>query len=70
MVAPQWLAASYMLHMIATVIWIGGIVFMALVLTPTLKDVPESGRVFAAVRRRFGPLAGLSLIVLIVTSMA
>jgi uncharacterized membrane protein len=56
--------------MIATVIWIGGIVFMALVLTPTLKDVSESGRVFAAVRRRFGPLAGLSLIVLIVTGMA
>jgi putative copper resistance protein D len=70
MVTPQWLATSYMLHMIATVVWIGGIVFMALVVTPALKDQPESARVFAAIRRRFGPLAGLSLIVLIVTGMA
>ena len=67
MVTPQWLAASYMLHMIATVVWVGGIVFMALVVTPALKDQPERARVFAAIRRRFGPLAGLSLIVLIVT---
>jgi uncharacterized membrane protein len=56
--------------MIATVVWIGGMVFMTLVLPAALKDEPESARVFAAIRRRFGPLAGLSLIVLIVTGMA
>jgi putative copper resistance protein D len=69
MVTPQILAASYLLHMIATVVWIGGIVFMALVLTPAIQDTPESGRVLGAIGRRFGPLAGLSLIVMIVTGM-
>jgi putative copper resistance protein D len=69
MVTPQLLATSYMLHMIATVVWIGGIVFMALVVTPAIKGEPESARVFAAIRRRFAPLAGLSLAVLIVTGM-
>ena len=69
MVTPQILAASYLLHMIATVVWIGGIVFMALILTPAIQDTPESGRVLSAIGRRFGPLAGLSLIVMIVTGM-
>jgi copper resistance protein D len=69
MVTPQILAASYLLHMIATVVWIGGIVFMALILTPAIQGLPESGRVLGAIGRRFGPLAGLSLIVMIVTGM-
>lgn len=69
MVTPQILAASYLLHMIATVVWIGGIVFMALILTPAIQGTPEGGRVLGAIGRRFGPLAGLSLIVMIVTGM-
>lgn len=69
MVTPQFLAVSYMLHMIATVVWIGGIVFMALVVTPALKDRPEAAGLFAAIRRRFAPMAGLSLVVLVVTGM-
>jgi len=56
--------------MIATVVWIGGMVFTTLVLPPALQDEPESARMFAAIRWRFGPLVGLSLIVLIVTGMA
>jgi putative copper resistance protein D len=69
MVTPQWLAASYVLHMLATVVWIGGIVFMALVVAPATRDEPGGSRLFAAIRRRFAPLAGLSLAVLIVTGM-
>ena len=34
MVTPQLLATSYLVHLVATVIWIGGIVFMAFVVTP------------------------------------
>ena len=69
MVTPQVLVISYLFHMIATVIWIGGMVFMPLILAPAIQGTPESGRVFSAIGRRFGPLAGLSLIVMIVTGM-
>ena len=69
MVTPQLLAASYLIHLVATVIWIGGIVFMAFVVTPATASEPGSSRLLAAIQRRFAPIANLSLIVLIVTGM-
>jgi len=69
MVTPQWLATSYLVHMIATVVWIGGIVFMALVVTPALEREPGSSRALSAIQSRFRPIANLSLVVLIVTGM-
>jgi putative copper export protein len=58
MVTPQLLATSYLVHLVATVVWIGGIVFMAFVVTPAISGEPG-----------FAPIANLSLIVLIVTGM-
>ena len=69
MVTPQLLATSYLVHLVATVIWIGGIVFMAFVVTPATQSEPGSLRLLAAIQRRFTPIANLSLIVLIVTGM-
>jgi uncharacterized membrane protein len=69
MVTPQLLATSYLVHLVATVIWIGGIVFMAFVVTPATQSEPGSSRLLAAIQRRFTPIANLSLIVLIVTGM-
>jgi uncharacterized membrane protein len=69
MVTPQLLATSYLVHLVATVVWIGGIVFMAFVVTPATTTEPGSSRLLTAIQRRFTPIANLSLIVLIVTGM-
>lgn len=58
--------------MLATVVWIGGLVFQSLVLHPALNPalpLAEQPRLLEAVRRRFQPLAWLSLGVLIVTGL-
>jgi uncharacterized membrane protein len=55
--------------MAATVVWIGGLFFQALVLPPVLRQLPERGRVLERIRRRFQPLAWLSLAVLIGTGL-
>jgi uncharacterized membrane protein len=69
MVTPQLLAASYLVHILATVTWIGGIVFMAMVVTPAIEREPGSYRLLSAIQRRFTPIANLCLAVLIVTGM-
>jgi uncharacterized membrane protein len=71
---PTWfLALSFWLHMIATVVWVGGLALMALVVWPGARAVLGSGPQLAALvrdlQRRFNPLAWLSLAALIVTGL-
>ena len=70
---PWLLAVSYFFHLIATVVWIGGLVAMALVVWPGLRRAIDEDAAFAraieAIDRRFGPLANLSLAVLIITGL-
>jgi len=68
-VPSQFLAVSYLIHIIATVVWIGGIVFMALVVTPAAEGEAGCSRFLTAIQRRFTPIANLSLIALIVTGV-
>jgi autotransporter-associated beta strand protein len=60
------LTLAYWLHMAATVVWIGGLTFQTLILAPALEGSPE---VLERLRRRFDPLAWLSLAVLIGTGL-
>ena len=60
------LTLAYWLHMAATVVWIGGLTFQTIILMPTLDGSPE---LLERLRRRFEPLAWLSLAVLIVTGL-
>jgi uncharacterized membrane protein len=69
MVTPQLLAASYLVHIIATVVWIGGIVFIALVVMPIAEGEPGCSRFLSAIQKRFTPIANICLAVLIVTGM-
>lgn len=67
------LAFNYWLHLLATVVWVGGLALMALVVLPGLaraldEDARRAG-ILAELRRRFTPLANLSLVVLVVTGM-
>ena len=71
--SPLILTGSYVLHLIATVVWIGGLVTMGLIVQPMaiklLPDQAELARLLEAIQRRFRPLANISLIVLILTGM-
>lgn len=68
---PGLLAASFLLHLVATVVWIGGLVTMGLVVWPGLRralsDAAALARAAEIIDARFKPLANLSLIVLILT---
>ncbi|NDJ62860.1 MAG: hypothetical protein GYB67_17195 [Chloroflexi bacterium] len=67
------LAINYFFHLIATVVWIGGLLLMVLLVWPTtknsLRDSPALYTLLSGVRRRFLPLTNLSLVVLIVTGL-
>ncbi len=66
------LAIFYWLHLLATVIWIGGIAFILLVAVPSAKQVlgTEAGKLMGEISKRFTPLANYSIIFLIVTGIA
>lgn len=71
---PTWaLALAYWLHLIATVIWAGGITLLALLVWPGVQarwdHGPEAGRFLRDLNRRFNPWAWLSLAVLTVTGL-
>lgn len=71
--SPIILTGSYLLHLIATVVWIGGLVVMALVVQPiaskTISDAAALSKLLDAIHKRFQPLANLSLSVLILTGL-
>src|SRR3972149_2282107 len=70
---PSWaLTLAYTRHMAAPVAWIGGLFFQSVFLGPALRrtlDPPSALRLLELLRRRFDPLAWLSLAVLIATGL-
>jgi uncharacterized membrane protein len=71
--SPTILAISLFFHILATVVWIGGLLFTVLLVWPevqrTLKGHPELYALLARIRKRFTPAMNLSLAVLIVTGL-
>jgi len=56
MASGEFLVAARVLHVIGVVLWIGGVAFLAMVLLPTLRRMPEpkvSLALFADVEGRF-----------------
>lgn len=58
-------------HSLATVLWIGGMLFMKLVLLPAQAaiDPPQRGRLMGAAAARFTMVAWTSVVVLLVTGL-
>ncbi len=70
---PTWaLTLAYGLHMVATVVWIGGLAALALFVLPAGRkslDGAAYAGFLASLQRRFDPLAWFSLAVLAGTGM-
>jgi uncharacterized membrane protein len=73
----EWLLAlSQFLHLVATIVWLGGLTLMTIIVLPETRALMarhEQHRVLIdlldRLRKRFYPLANLSLVVLIVTGL-
>lgn len=65
------LAASHWAHLIATVIWIGGIIFVLFVAMPSAKQVlgSDAGKLMGEISKRFTPIVNYSIIFLVVTGV-
>lgn len=70
---PSTLALSLFVHLVATVVWIGGLMTTLLLVWPaarrTLDQNPALYRFLSRLRTRFFPLSTLSLVALIVTGL-
>jgi uncharacterized membrane protein len=73
---PDWiLVVSYFIHMVATILWVGGIAMLALVVYPAARKILAGddalrGTFIAEINRQFSPLAMISLGALIVTGLS
>jgi len=72
-VSQSILAISQFFHLIATVVWIGGLVILTVLVWPEtrrlLAESPGTYILLNRLRKRFLPLTNLSLAVLIVTGL-
>lgn len=73
MTVPYWaLTLSYWFHMLATVIWIGGLAAFNLMIVPSVKRLDayqDQADLLNKVQRRLNPLAWFSLILLLGTGL-
>ena len=67
------LALSHFIHVMGTVVWIGGVLMTLLVILPgskaALESPPMVGKLMKEVAKRFTPLANISIILLIATGI-
>lgn len=62
-----FLALFYWLHLLATVVWLGGLALLVLVALPALRQQTLADNHWLALQKRFIPWANGSLIVLLLT---
>jgi uncharacterized membrane protein len=67
------LALSHFIHVMGTVVWIGGILMTLFVILPSSKTALESplivGKLMKEIAKRFTPLANISITLIIVTGV-
>jgi uncharacterized membrane protein len=63
-----WLIAfSYWIHLLANVVWLGGIALMAFIAWPALRQGTLSANQWFQLQKRFLPWVNASLVVLLIT---
>lgn len=71
--SPSLLAVSYFFHLVATVLWLGGLALFVLMVWPEARRIfSESPALYAflnRLRKRFYPLTNFSLVVLVITGL-
>lgn len=62
---------SVFLHVLSAIIWVGGMLFLALVIVPSTRDLPPADRaaLFSAVGRRFRTIGWVCIVVLVTTGL-
>lgn len=57
------------LHLLSTVIWVGGIIFILYIAIPSSRQVsgPDAGRMMGEMSGRFTPFANYSILLIVVT---
>lgn len=70
---PTWaLSISYWIHLIATVIWLGGLTFITFVILPYIQKKmsdEEKEKILTSLQKYLNPLGWFSLIILLGTGM-
>ena len=66
---PLVLSLVYAVHMLATVVWIGGLIYQSAFLLPAIQSFPNPGLLLERLRTRFQPIAWLSLAALVGTGL-
>ena len=63
--------ACYWLHLMSTVIWIGGITFILFIAIPSARQVlaSEAGKLMTEISKRFTPWANYCILLLITTGI-
>ena len=67
----ELIIACYWIHLVATVLWIGGILFIIFIAIPSSRQVlgAESGKLMGEISKRFTPLANYSIVLLFVSGI-
>jgi uncharacterized membrane protein len=67
----ELIIACYWIHLVATVLWIGGILFIIFIAIPSSKQVlgAASGKLMGEISKRFTPLANYSIVLLFVSGI-
>lgn len=61
------LALSYWIHLLATVVWLGGLALMGLVAWPALRRETLQSNQWLTLQKRFLPFINVSLVLLLIT---
>ncbi len=73
MTTPNWaLALAYWLHMLATVIWIGGLAALSIFVLPAARktlEIQPYARLVGSIQKRLNPWSWFSLALLLATGM-
>jgi uncharacterized membrane protein len=61
------LAASYLIHLLATVVWLGGIALLTLLAWPAMQHGTLTSNQWWAIQRKFVVWANVSMVLLLIT---